>query len=348
MKLLFLSTCGKTKGEEDVSYINLYLASLKKHVIPHYDVKVILFNNALNEVSSDSFTWKRVKEFELDNVVEVKNVFEMGLPEKSVEFMQQQHWFGKIGLNMNMLFDYSKQNNFFGADWVFHFDTDLEFLPNFKTVFDKISAITEINPDVMITVGGDTYPYNIRYKNTEFIFDEPTRIKIYDESTLSYKHNIRNLKVNKKNPSDSDYQQHNEKLIFNLQQQKVRNDFVGMSQSTARRYGSSFNWISCHYPNEFIAINRDDEFQLELESLWKEFGSDKLQLIVSHDKGSLVQLFLQSSYHDIVKVQLRGYEDMAKHFSSGWYEGGNFKDLSYKILNEKYIDTKHIWENDYL
>jgi hypothetical protein len=54
MKLLFLSTCGKTKEPEDTAYINLYLASLKRHVVPHYDVKVILFNNALNQNSNES------------------------------------------------------------------------------------------------------------------------------------------------------------------------------------------------------------------------------------------------------------------------------------------------------
>jgi len=348
MKLLFLSTCGKTKEAEDVSYINLYLASLKKHVVPHYDLKVILFNNALSNNSSESETWKRVQEFGLQDIVEVKNIFEMGLPEKSVQFMQDQNWFGKIGLNMNMLFDYSKQHNFFDADWVFHFDTDLEFLPNFKQVFEKVYPITEVNPEVIITVGGDTYPYNIRYGNTEFIFDEPTRMNIYDETTLSHNYNLRNLKINERKTTDSDFNPQHARLVFNLQQQKVRNDFVGMSKSTAMGYGSTFNWISCHYPNEFIAKDKGDQYQVQLENLWKEFGSNKLQLTVNHDKGSLIQLFLQSSYHNIVKVQLRGYQDMARHYSSGWYDSTSFGTYALDRLKKDYQDTADIWERDYL
>ena len=82
-------------------------------------------------------------------------------------------------------------------------------------------------------------------------------------------------------------------------------------------------------------------------NLWKEFGSQKLQLIVNHDKGSLVQLFLQSSYHNIVKVQLRGYHDMACHYSSGWYEGVPFGTYALDKLKKDYQDMADIWEKDY-
>lgn len=350
MKLLFLSTCGKTKQAEDVSYINLYLASLKKHVVPHYDVKVILFNNALNQNSSESLTWQRVKEYGLENVVEVKNMYEMGLPQKSVEFLDNMHWFSKIGINMNMLFDYSRNNGFFDADWIFHFDTDMEFLPNFQSVFSKIHPITEVNPEVMITVAGDTYPYNIRYQDVEFVFDEPNRVYMYDESTIDTNCTLRQLKVNRRSTQATDSPRYtgSEKLFFNLQQQKIRNDFVGYSRQAANQH--TFNWISCHYPNNYAAMGKlqDNEDAQLLKKLWDEKSSPNFELVVNHDKGSLPQFFLQGSSHNVVKVQLRGYEDMARHYSSGWYEETPFGPYAEQRLKEDYTDTQHIWEKDYL
>lgn len=349
MKLLFLSPCGKTKQAEDNGYINLYLASLKRYVVPHFDVKVILFNNALTQNSSESQTFQRVKEFGLENVVEVKNMYEMGLPQESVEFLDQLHWFGKIGVNMNMLFDYSKNNNFFDADWIFHFDTDLEFLPNFKDVLLGIDEIRKVNQEVMITAAGDNYPYNMRYKETEFIFDEPPRINIYDASTITHHYSMRKLKVNRRDDnSDKSAYQNNEKLVFNLQQQKIRNDFVGYSKDAAKF--NLFNWVGCHYPNNFEAIGHlaNDEDAKLLQKLWEEKSSPNLQFIIGHDKGSLPQFFLQGSNHNVIKVQVRGYMDMAKHYSSGYYEETTFRSYSETRLKEEYNDTQHIWEKDYL
>jgi len=348
MKLLILSTCGKTKEAEDNGYINLYLASLKRHVVPHFDVKVILFNNALSQNSSESQTFQRVKEFGLENIVEVKNMYEMGLPQQSVDFLDQLHWFGKIGVNMNMLFDYSSMNNFFDAEWIFHFDTDMEFLSNFKDTLLAINEVTKINSQIIITAGGDNYPYNIRYKETEFIFDEPTRMNIYDISTLTHNFGLRNLTVNRNKSHISPDSPFYEKLIFNLQQQKIRNDFVGYSADAAKR--NLFNWISCHYPTNFepIAHLQDNEDAKLLKQLWDEKVGDDLRLTVSHDKGSLPQFFLQGSNHNNIKIQVRGYEDMAKHFSSGWYDETSFRTYSETKLRLDYLDSKDIWEKDYL
>lgn len=348
MKLLFLSTCGKTKEAEDNGYINLYLASLKKYVVPHYDVKVILFNNALNEHSQESQTWQRVKEFGLENVVEVKNVYEMDLPQKSVDFLKDLYWFSKIGINMNMLFDYSKRNGFFGADWIFHFDTDLEFLPNFKDVLSRIQPLADAG-NVMITAAGDNYPYNIRYQNIEFIFDEPTRIDIYNEETINHNFGLRNLTVNRReSATDGSRYDGSEKLFFNLQQQKIRNDFVGMSRNTANHW--VFNWVGCHYPNNYepIAFLKDNEDAHLLKKLWDEKVGQNFELTVNHDKGSVPQFFLQGSNHNVTKVQVRGYEDMARHYSSGWYNVTTFRSFAEQRLREDYQDTQHIWEKDYL
>lgn len=350
MKLLFLSPCGKTKEAEDTGFINLYLASLKKYVVPHYDVKVILFNNALSEKSSESLTWQRVKEFGLENVVEVKNLYEMELPEESVKFLDSQQWFGKIGLVMNMLFDYSRRHNFFGADWIFHFDTDLEFLPNFKDTFERIHPLANIGgKEVIITAGGDTYPYNIRYKDVEFIFDEPDRIDFYDISTIRHHFTTRNLKVQRReNMSDTSRYATSEKLFFNLQQQKIRNDFVGMSKQAALH--NKFNWIGCSYPATYEPPPqlKDNEDAQLLHKLWTEMVGSNFELTVNHDKGSLPQFYLQGANHNVIKIQVRGYQDMAKHFSSGWYAETTFREVSRQTLLAQYGDTQHIWEKDYL
>lgn len=339
MKILLLSTCGKTNEAEDLRYLNLYLASLKKNIVPYFETKVILFNNANPEKSEDSLTWQRVKEFGLDTVVEVRNVNEMELPEKSVAFMKGQHWIGKIGLNMNMMFDYSKTHNFFDADWIFHTDTDVEFLPNFKDQLEAIHGLTTVNPTVFISLAGDAYPYNIRHKEKEYIFDTPVRMDMYDENTLASDYMVRRITV--KERSDVQYID-NPRIVFNLQQQKVRNDFVGISRSCAMAY--KFNWVACHYPQEFKAHNGQHK---ELEQLWKDFGSDNLQLTVQHDKGGIVQYFLQEGQHDITKVQLRGYVDMIKHKGSGWFDGDRYVEYSLKELTAGYYDSKDIWEKDY-
>jgi hypothetical protein len=339
MKVLLLSICGKTNEPEDLRYLNLYLASLKKHVVPYCEAKVILFNNANPEKSEDSLTWQRVKEFGLAEVVEVRNVNEMNLPEKSVEFMKQQHWFSKIGLTMNMMFDYSKTHNFFNADWIFHTDTDIEFLPNFKDHLAAITGLTTVNPAVFISLAGDAYPYNIRYKEKEYIFDVPQRIAIYNDTTLSYDYMIRELIVKERH--DTHYL-HNPRLVFNIEQQKVRNDFVGLSRACATAY--SFNWVACHYPQDFKAYKGQ---HIDLEQLWKDLGSANLQLTVSHDKGGIVQYFLQEGHHDITKIQLRGYVDMVKHTGSGWFNGTNYVDYSLQELTKSYTDSKDIWETDY-
>jgi len=348
MKLLLLSLCGKTKQPEDTGYLNLYLASLKRYVVPFFDVKVILLNNAINENSNESLTLQRVKEFGLENVVEVKNIYEMGLPEESVKFVDGLHWFNKIGVNMNMLFDYAKMNNFFGADWVFHFDTDIEFLPNFEQMLLSIEQMRKTHPEIMITAAGDTYPYNFRYKDTSFSFEEPPRISIYDASTITDKVNTRAMVVNRNIvSSDSSFYDNEDKLFFNLQQQKIRNDFVGYSLEAAKR--NVFNWVSCFYNLNPLGDDHETDEDLKfLNKLLREKLGDQFVLSISHDKGSLPQYKLQGANHNVIKIQVRGYTDMAKHFGSGWYDVTTYREYSEKRLKEDYQDTQDIWDKDYL
>ena len=47
-------------------------------------------------------------------------------------------------------------------------------------------------------------------------------------------------------------------------------------------------------------------------------------------------------------MQVRGYVDMAKHYSSGWFDDASFRKQSEEQLRKEYQDTAHIWEKDYL
>jgi hypothetical protein len=136
-----------------------------------------------------------------------------------------------------------------------------------------------------------------------------------------------------------------------LQQQKIRNDFVGFSRNAANNaYQNSFNWIGCNYPPNYEAIAhlKDNEDAHLLKKLWDEKVGPNFELVVNHDKGSIPQYFLQGSNHNIVKIQVRGYSDMARHYSSGWYAETTFRQVAKQILFENYTDSQHIWEKDYL
>ena len=129
MKLLLLSLCGRDNADEDVRYLNLYLASLRRHVIPHFDTRVLLFST----FNAKERTQARIDAFGLTPYIDVRRIDDMELPSEALTALTRLSHFSKIGIHMNMLFDYAKQQNFFDADWVFHTDTDLEFLPNFSS-----------------------------------------------------------------------------------------------------------------------------------------------------------------------------------------------------------------------
>jgi hypothetical protein len=343
MKVLILSVCGKTGEADDPRFINLYLASLKKHVIPYIETKVILLNNSNVENSKDGLVYKRVEDFGLQEYVDVRSIHEMELPQKSLEFMKNMHWAGKIGLNMNMMLDYSKNNNFFDADWIVHTDTDSEFLPNFVDNLEALSKFATLNDQVVVSLSGDTYPYNFRHKEKEFLIIPPKRADLYNEENVGHEYNYYDVKMNIR---DEPYYLENDKMILNVQQQKVRNDFFAMTRSAALH--NTFNWSTSHYPSNLKARDKESEAQVELENAWNEYGSPNFLISINHDKGSLVQYQLQEGFNQIAKVQLRLNADMMRHFGGGYCNGESFPTHSASRLRKDYPEFVGIWEGDYV
>lgn len=345
-KILLLSTFGREHQLEDLASLDLYLFSLKRHIIPNFDTKVILLYTGSGDLSK---TRERITQLELDNVVSLKSIVELDLPQKSLNFWYSQIWFHKVGLNMNLLFDYAKRNNYFDAEWIMHVDTDLEFLPNFKTIFDKINSLREINPNILVTLAGDTFNYHFKHQDKEYIMTDPTRIDWYAESGETLKNSFvyRNIEIKQRErPTESvDYNN----LVFCLQQQKIRNDFVIMPKVTANQYGSSFNWISYHYPSDFKAIDETKPEQLELQHLFENHNpGNKFTVNVNNDKGSAVQLFIQGGEHTITKLQLFASDQMIRHYGSGWYMGENFVKRAYSILQKEYSEYADLYQLDFI
>lgn len=336
MKILILSPCGRSYEAEDISRLNLYLASLKKHVVPYFDTKVILFNTA----KSNELTEQRVKDFGLENVVDVKSIDMMELSQKALKFWHSHSWYSRVTINMNMLFDYAKRYDFFGADWIFHVDTDLEYISNFKDNLQKINPLTEVNPKVVITLAGDTFPYNFGFANKQFILGEPKRLHIYDELE-DFSRNFESREILIK--EHTQLQEYNDSLIFNVQQQKNRNDFFGMSRQTCMNH--EFNW--CH-ANFLIDSNK------ELYEKFTEVTTKNFFLGISQDKGSVVHEVLQSGHFEIARVTLRVAKDMVIHHGPGWstedmkvQSDWNFKTISHESLVKNYQEYKDIWYKDY-
>lgn len=345
-KIVLLSTFGKADEPEDLAYLDIYLFSLKKHIVPNFDTKVILLYTGAGDLT---LTKERISHLGLDNIIHLKKINEIDLSEQAISFWKNQHWFHKVGLNMNLLFDYAKRNDYFGADWIIHVDTDLEFLSNFKQIFDKINSLREINPNLLVTVAGDTFNYHFKYQDKEYILTEPTRIKWYDESGDTLKHTFvyRNVAIETKPDRPQNSPDFN-KLVFNIQQQKIRNDFVIMPRITATQYGSDFNWISYYYPPDFKAVDNSKPEQLELERVFESNNMNtNLTISVNNDKGSMVQLFMQGGEHTITKLQLISDGQMIRHYGSGWYMGVDFIKNSYIALQKEYPEYSYLFEVDY-
>jgi hypothetical protein len=253
----------------------------------------------------------------------------MVLPEKSVKFLDGIHWFDRIGLNMNLLFDYAKLNDFFKCDWIFHTDTDIEFLENFSNRLDTIDFLKSINPKLIITLSGDSYNFFIKYGDTEYLFDSPKRINMYDTSSIYNDYNKYNVIVNKR----PDILVYPNKILISPVQLKIRNDFVGMTRSFAQSH--SFNWTSYTYAEN---LSSDNESLSELGDKWKDITNNDIKLRLSSDKGYAPMYALHSGeLGDVIKVQLSPQSDMVIHYGSGWVTE-NFLDFSHKIIIDKYSD----------
>jgi hypothetical protein len=337
MRILLLSICGKSDEPEDMRFMNLYLLSLKKNVIPYYDIRVLLFSTSIRTYVG-SLLHNRILELGLGDIVTVLGIDDMELPNKSVKFLNNIHWSERIGLNMNIMFDYAKKNNFFNCDWIFHTDTDIEFLENFSDRLNTIDLLKSINSRLIVTLSGDCYNFFIKYEDTEYLFDSPKRINIYDESSIHTNYNKYSVSVNKR----SDILFYPNKILISPIQLKIRNDFVGITRSLAESY--SFNWVSYMYTDD---LSSDNDSLSILGDKWKNLTNSDVKIRLSSDKGYSVMYDLQSgNVGDIIKVQLSVQSDMIKHFGSGWVTD-NFLETSHKIIIDKYSDLYQLVGTDY-
>lgn len=343
MKLLLLSICGRDKEPEDLRGLNLYLASLRKHVVPHFNTQVFLFST----FASKEKTVRRVEEFGLEKNISVIHTYDdLGVPVGAAEALKKLNFFTKIGIHMNMLYDFAKQQNFFNSDWIFHTDTDIEFLPNFFAFMYAIHGMTIVNPRLLISCAGDTNPIAVRHKDKNYILTPPERWNAFTTpppSNMNVLHSLRPVVKNHTPPEPEDT------IVFQHKCLKVRNDFVGLSKATADDY--ALNWVHSHYPVDFRAENRDDPTECELENIWQSrLQNTGLKVSMNEDKGSLVLDWLKTGMNGVTWIQLKGWQEMIHHYGSGW-NGPTYEPFlvnSYKLLQEHYADTATIWEPDYI
>ena len=347
-KILLLSLSGRDKEPEDPAFLHLYLSSLKKHVVPYFDVKVLLLETSNIECVEKSKTLQVIEQYGLEKIVELKTIYTMDLPDESVKYLENMHWSGKIGLHMNMMFDYAGQHNFYNAEWIIHTDTDLEFLDDFQLKLKSFKKLSETLPEIIVSLSGDAYYNNIRYKGTEFKFVGPDRVCLYDTETLS--RYPAHMKLATTRGRDH-YKTNLNNVVMNVHQQKIRNDFVCLSRGYAERWGHVLNWISCGYPDSLRPVDGDvDLDQTELRTWYEKFIDDTFILRVNMDKGGWIQYLLKEAlepgYCDVTSIQLPPYSTMVLHYSSGWLDGATFFKKASQALEEKFSEFKSVWKKD--
>ena len=346
MKLLFLSICGKLNEPEDTKYMNLYLTSLKQNVVPYFDVKVILLTTYKIENLETSLLKKRIDEYGLSDIVELKTINELELPAKSLTYIKIVNWFHRIGIHMNVLYDYSSRYNFFNADWIFHVDTDSEFLENFQTCITTINELKKVHPRIIISLAGDSYPANIVSGSMEYTFKESIRSNFYENDGDDKQSNY--VILEEKEMSEHDHRRKYKAPVFSPAQMKVRNDFVGISREASSI--ANFNWVCVYYHEQFKdngplqTMWPDKALKLDDQGLLYEVPVPEIH--INYHMGGLLQYKLHSNEVDIVRVQLPGYTHAVLHYNSGWFSD-EFKPRSLEALHIKYNNTKYIWKNDY-
>lgn len=342
MKLLLLSLCGREHEEEDVRYLNLYLASLRRHVIPHFQTQVLLFST----FNAKTRTQARVEAFGLTPYVTVVRLEDMKLPEDAVSSINTLGYFHKIGIHMNLLFDYAQQHSFFDADWIFHTDTDIEFLDNFAGQLTAITALQQFNSKIIISCAGDSNRAFVRYKDIEYRITPPSRWHAYTEP---YPPKNFDLQLTKLETNRIWHEaQLGEWLTVEPESLKIRNDFIGISRA-ATTDAANFNWVSL----TFALKNYDGlENTQVVSNWWKRHEATTelpLRVVFNLDKGASVLYDVKTGRNGgLTWIQLRPYEDMAKHYSSGWLDGQRYVEKSYAILKEHYADSESVWQQDYV
>ena len=141
-----------------------------------------------------------------------------------------------------------------------------------------------------------------------------------------------------------------EKLIFEPEHLKIRNDFVGMSRDAAN--ATLFNWITTDgglWTKEQKESQQPNEDQATVDALWAQHEAQTplpLRIGLHRDKGGAILYDIKDGVHQLTWIQLRGYADMARHYSSGWAENQNFLERSRKTLEQSYAEMNSVWQHD--
>ena len=331
-KILIMSIGGKTDLPEDLKTLHLYLLSLKKNVVPFFDTKVILYNCSTESTK----TKELVKLYGLSNIVKVVRIDDMELPNRSFEFMKTiTYWEARIGLIMNMLFDYALFRNFYNSEWIFQTDTDIEFLDNFKETLETVSLMKKINNKIVISQAGDVYEYSICADNKLGYFKLPRRLNLYDINDV-LETNWEQYKLTEYTGEGTNGRNSNS-VGFNTLQQKIRNDFFGMTFEAA--LDTKFNWI---HAVSYIPIIDAKGF---VNTEWS-LENPEARISINADKGSLVAYELFAAKYGLTHIQLQGFNVMSNHINAGWCHD-HYDPRALTSLNKYYTEYKEIWSKDF-
>jgi hypothetical protein len=333
MKILIMSIGGKTNEPEDLKTLHLYLLSLKKNVVPFFNTKVILYNCATESVKTNQL----IELYGLTDIVEVRRIDDMQLPQRSYEFMEKvTYWESRIGLIMNMMFDFAYHKNFYNARWVFQTDTDIEFLPNFASTIETLEALSSINNKIVVSQAGDVYEYSIGVSDRLGYFKLPRRLNLYDE-TDNLEEDWASYKLTEFTDEGMRSVTKNNFVSFSTLQQKVRNDFIGMTIEAAACV--KFNWI---HANSTIPVIEGKGF---IDENWT-LENPHANININADKGSLVAYELFAAKYGVTHVQLQGHNVMSNHINAGWC-ADHYDPRALVSLNENYSEYKEIWSTDF-
>lgn len=364
-KILILTSFGTTDAPEETKLLHLYLCSLKRHVLPHYDVKVVLLNNFKIESSETCLTSNLVKEYGLEDVVIVKSIYDMGLSQKAISYLVDLGWYLSGGAKLNLLFDYAEKHNFFDADWLFWTDSDGQFEANFHELLEAYDTMPV--PQRLITIAGDTQITRITHKGNTYVVSQNDRVNLYDDDSIPSMAKDATKRKITKHPEGS---REDTTIRIYPQKLKVRNDFVGMDKHFFRCLGKTkhINWLFENYPEELSDANlyttigkcnleelNTTDVDSEFLSLLNEMGSRGVNFDFSLDKGGFFEFTLKTGspdYYPCARFEVPIANFMWTHFGGGWNSpdfsvgGVNLINASTSCL-PTYPEYADVWKKDW-
>ncbi|MEK9767297.1 MAG: hypothetical protein VW683_00135 [Betaproteobacteria bacterium] len=348
--ILFLSMMGLKDQEEDLKLIDPFLASLKDYIVPHYNVKVLLFTS----FKSKTKTLEQIKQYGLRKYIDLRTIDEFDLSPEALEFMSNCSWFTRIGHVMNMMFDYASRNDFWGADWIFHTDSDIIFTKNFYKTLSAIQPLEFLHEKIVITITGDSYPDRFVRGEKTLLLERPERMFIYEELRNESTLNFLKFKLEKSHADTSS--QYKNDLFFISKQLKCRNDFFGISSTAAKdkTIVKHLNWVSYSYHGKYgddilknldYHVNQEDK-EIILDMFDQTYPHMPVQ--ISADKGTSVLYSLEEGPMNVFQIQLptEGSKNasMMVHYASATANPNPFyMKRFYDDLTNQFSHYEHIW-----